>query len=73
MGFSTANKGFLLSDGANLVLTTGSYLDRNGVEYINGLEPDEKTQSEKGAGQSKKDLTIEAALHWLDRQRKSRE
>ena len=41
-GQTTANEGFVLEDGANLVLTTSVEADRNGKRYLDGLDPDVK-------------------------------
>lgn len=39
-GFATANRGSRLPDGANMVLTSGYYTDRRGVQYPEQLQPD---------------------------------
>lgn len=39
-GQTTSNDGFLLEDGANLVLTTGVEADRTGKIYLDGINPD---------------------------------
>ncbi len=56
-GESTSNNGFALSDGANLVLTTGVEMDRTGKVYSEGLRPDvelpeeQKISAERGIDQ----------------------
>ena len=39
-GLTTVNNGFLLGDGAVIVLTVGIDVDRNGQEYGGSMEPD---------------------------------
>jgi hypothetical protein len=41
-GISTSNEGFKLSDGANLVITTGVMVDRAGRDQAHGITPDEE-------------------------------
>jgi len=55
-GLSTANRGFPLSDGALLVVTVSTMLDRSGREYAGRIEPDVLTPA----------ATAEApAIEWL--------
>lgn len=39
-GVSTSNEGFKLSDGVNLVITTGVMTDRSGKDHADGVAPD---------------------------------
>lgn len=41
-GVSTSNEGFRLSDGTNLVITTGVMVDRAGHDQAHGIGPDEE-------------------------------
>jgi len=70
MGFSTANKGFLLSDGANMVLTTGVYLDRTGVEYDSGVSPDEQVAGSDKESHTQEGTVMDMAIKWLSKQSK---
>jgi len=55
-GVSTANRGFPLEDGALLVVTVATMLDRDGHEYAGRIEPDELVSA----------ATAEApAIEWL--------
>ena len=47
LGASTNNTNFLLPDGANMILTVGVLVDRDGDEYEEGLAPDATTPSPK--------------------------
>jgi carboxyl-terminal processing protease len=64
LGVSSINQGFLLSDGANLVLTVGVQMDRNAVPYEHGIAPDETTQPAHSAD-SGADPTLRNAQRWL--------
>ncbi|MNQ81211.1 Peptidase family S41 [compost metagenome] len=64
VGVSTANDGFELSDGVNLVVTVGVMTDRNGVAYPQGLAPDQPVAFTPAAG-GHEDSQIEAAKAWL--------
>ena len=63
-GVSTANDGFELSDGVNLVVTVGAMTDRNGVAYAEGLDPDQIVAFAPSTGGGE-DSQIEAARAWL--------
>ncbi len=67
-GVSTSNEGFPLSDGANIVLTTGVDVDKNGIKYFSGIEPDEVFQSEKEPLSYDNDPLIKLALNWFGNQ-----
>jgi len=65
-GESSSNEGFALSDGANIVLTTGIEADRTGRTYLDGVEPDVKLPKETtlpAAGTI--DPMTEAAATWI--------
>lgn len=70
-GFTTANDGFRMPDGANLVLTVGVNADREGTPYPEGLVPDDRiepwTEGEIPADPPppEEDLQLQAALEWL--------
>lgn len=61
-GLSTGNRGFPLSDGALLQLTTTIYADRAGKLYGKKIKPDILVQAIKN---TEKDPTLEKALEWL--------
>lgn len=65
-GQTTANEGFPLSDGANLVITTGIEFDRTGKEYLSGITPDvvlaEQAELPKTPDS---DPMIQAAADWI--------
>jgi hypothetical protein len=58
-GLSTSNRGFALSDGATLVLTTSFMADRNLVKYGRPVMPDEIIGSP--------DEGTRRAIEWLTR------
>jgi carboxyl-terminal processing protease len=65
-GQTTANQGFELSDGANLVLTTGVEADRTGRVYLDGIAPDVELPEERNipaAGTI--DPMTRAAVAWI--------
>lgn len=64
-GVSTANDGFLLSDGANIVLTVGVGADKNGKIYMHGIEPDEVIPNGEKEFSANEDPVIHAALGWI--------
>jgi len=64
-GVSTDNTNFLLSDGANMILTIGVYVDRSGKEYEDGIEPDVKIASPKDSQPPDADNAINEAEQWL--------
>lgn len=59
MGLSTANSGFPLEDGAIIILTVATYLDRDGEIYGLAIRPDEITPTINS-----KDVP-QAAIDWL--------
>lgn len=65
-GLSTANRTFVLPDGAMLVLTTAIDVDRNGRRYGEKVDPDENVGplNARAAGPDR-DLALEAATTWL--------
>jgi hypothetical protein len=65
-GTSTVNQRFPLSDGADLWLTIGIQADRNGKEYLDGLEPDEAFPAATEVMNPSKDPVVQAALDWLN-------
>lgn len=64
-GISTSNEGFLLEDGANIVLTTGVAADKNGKKYFSGVTPDELIDGGDKILDSENDPIIQAAIEWL--------
>lgn len=65
-GQSTANEGFPLEDGANLVLTTSVEADRTGKFYLDGIEPDVELPEEKHITASGTvDPMTKAAAGWI--------
>lgn len=64
-GISTSNEGFMLEDGANIVLTTGVSADKNGKKYFSGITPDEQIDGGDKILDSENDPVIKAALNWL--------
>jgi hypothetical protein len=55
-GYSTCNEDIELSDGARMFLCTGVFVDRQGVEYPNGLVPDVPCEAA---------TTVEVALEFV--------
>jgi carboxyl-terminal processing protease len=64
----TSIQRFPLSDGANLVLTVGVYVDRAGGEYADGLNPDELIPLTGRNPRAGEDAVIHAALGWIGEQ-----
>jgi len=60
-GLSTANREFILSDGAWLLLTVSRFADRTGQVYGSMIAPDEIVPQQ--AGQD--DATLQAGVDWL--------
>ncbi len=57
-----------LSDGSGLKLTVARYYTPSGRQIDgHGVEPDEKVATDAGS-QSARDVVLEAAVHWLQRQ-----
>jgi len=67
-GFATSNRGSRLSDGANMVVTTGYYRDRTGREYPEQLEPDSVVTGGVSGFPFPTDRVARAAGAWLARQ-----
>ena len=67
-GLSTANKGFSLSDGARIVLTTATFADRTGKLYGGPIQPDEGVLSESPEPPVGEDPVVETATGWLQKQ-----
>ena len=65
LGVSTNNTNFLLPDGANMILTVGVSVDRDGNEYEEGLAPDVMTPSPAEIVPLEKDETVKTAEQWL--------
>jgi len=66
-GVSTANAPFLLDDGAVLVLTVSTMVDRDGTVYGEKLPPDEAIIGEK-TGERQTDAVLDRAVEWLSAQ-----
>lgn len=62
-GISTSNEGFTLSDGANLVITTGVMVDRLGTDQAKGIAPDEAIDPHLAADGS--DPALARAAAWV--------
>ena len=63
---STTNQGFRLPDGANMVITVGTYIDRTGTSYGKPIEPDIVVRSPlDGPSMLRGDPIIAEALRWL--------
>jgi len=65
MEVSTNNTNFLLSDGANMILTIGVQVDRDGNEYQDGIQPDASVASPGQILAPERDAGIVAAEQWL--------
>ena len=65
---TSATERFALSDGANLVLTIGVYVDRAGSEYAEGLTPEEVIPLSGRNPRAGEDAVIHAALGWIGEQ-----
>jgi C-terminal processing protease CtpA/Prc len=64
-GYSTANRGARMSDGANLVVTVGVMTDRAGRAYGNPIEPDERVEMPAEWWPSPVDAVARRATTWL--------
>jgi C-terminal processing protease CtpA/Prc len=65
-GETTANEGFPLSDGANLVLATAVEADRTGKVYLSGITPDVQLPEEDERPKStESDPMVRAAAQWI--------
>ncbi len=67
-GLASSNAGYRLSDGTNLVITTGMMTDRAGRTYPQGFAPDEAVAEGPGSASDPDDAVVEAAKAWLGRQ-----
>lgn len=67
-GLASSNSGYRLSDGTNLVITTGMMTDRAGRTYPEGFSPDEAVAEGPGKADDPEDAVVEAAMAWLARQ-----
>lgn len=70
MGASTNNTNFSLSDGANMILTVGVLVDRDGNEYEDGLAPDAAVAQAKEIATPEQDETVVVAARWLSSEAK---
>ncbi|MDP3581006.1 MAG: S41 family peptidase, partial [Ignavibacteria bacterium] len=66
MGRSTANKAFILSDGAKLFLTVATMADRNGVLYGKKIVPDENIKGIFKTNPLDNDEVVNAAINWIE-------
>lgn len=64
-GVASSNTGVTLSDGVNLVVTTGMMVDRDGRVWPDGLSPDEVVEHGPGDPSNPEDAVVEAATAWL--------
>jgi hypothetical protein len=70
-GFTTANDGFRMPDGANIVLTVGVNADRSGAPHPEALVPDERVEPwpegeiPAEPPPAEEDPQLQAALEWL--------
>jgi hypothetical protein len=68
-GRSTTNQGFRLPDGANMVITVGTYVDRAGTEYGRPIRPDVAVRSPiSGPSMLRGDPIVREAIAWLNGQ-----
>lgn len=67
-GVASVNNGFMLKDGANLVVTIGMMSDRNGATYPDGVPPDDVVPFGPGDQADPDDAQVEAAKRWLAQQ-----
>ena len=67
-GFATVNRGSRLPDGANMVVTTGYYSDRSGVQNADRLEPDTFVTGAAPGWPFATDRVAQAAAAWVLRQ-----
>lgn len=64
-GVASSNTGVTLSDGVNLVVTTGMMVDRLGRIHPEGISPDETVAHGPGDPADPEDAVVEAAADWL--------
>lgn len=67
-GLASANAGYQLPDGTNLLITVAMMTDREGRTYPEGFAPDEFVAAGPGLERDPEDAVVEAAKAWLDRQ-----
>lgn len=67
-GYTTANRGVALADGANMVVTIEAMRDIRGREYADPIEPDELVVMPAGFWPSSADAVSRAAQAWLAQQ-----
>ena len=72
-GLSTANRGFHLSDGAVINLTTSVYADRTGQTYGERIHPDEIVDDVNQFTFLKEEAIPQPAIDWLMSQSACRE
>ena len=65
-GVSTANRSFVLSDGALLVLTVSTMADREGNLYGYKVEPDVQVKGDFRTDPTNNDNVVEAAVEYLE-------
>ena len=71
-GFTTANRGVKLKDGANMVVTVDGMVDRNGREYVGPIQPDELIPMPRGFWPSSVDAVARQAAAWVNAQKACR-
>ena len=64
-GLSTGNRGFKLSDGSMIILTTAIFLDREGNIFGKSIEPDEKIIFSNYEIGQPYDPVIKRAKEWI--------
>lgn len=72
-GFATVNRGSLLPDGTNMVVTTGYYVDRHGIQYAEQIQPDTTIPGPPAGWPFATDRVSSAATVWLAAQPACRE
>jgi C-terminal processing protease CtpA/Prc len=68
VGFTTSNRGVQLSNGANMVVTTGYQVDRRGLEAGDRVRPDDNVIGPPPGWPFATDIVARAAASWLSRQ-----
>jgi C-terminal processing protease CtpA/Prc len=72
-GFMTTNRGSMLPDGANMVVTTGYYADRTGFVYERPIQPDVVVRGGMVGWPFATDRVSRAAARWLGTRPECRE
>jgi len=67
-GYTVGNNGYLLFDGARLILAESTYVDGNGNQHIGGIVPDEVVKTDLQVYGTTDDPVIQAASVWLREQ-----